>query len=230
MSSAVEQEVEIPTAQIAEKFQILASSLQVRRPSPRPWKIALATAILTAAMLISAIFWYKHQENNIKPLGTPLVHVNNNHKISHMCQTNGALDVSCTAIKSPGGNQGQHSTKNELPFPDSLSSPLDMRKRATTPLSLDINDNLASGSKCAGATNRNSFHCKSNAILVADHELSDAYATAIHENVSREVLASYSQRWSDLREHASEDPAGTIEAYKTMAAELRARTTPIGQH
>jgi len=58
------------------------------------------------------------------------------------------------------------------------------------------------------------------AVVQADRHLRSVYESAFRRGVSRDVLVDYRDRWSDLRERHTEEPARLIESYGALAYDL----------
>lgn len=73
---------------------------------------------------------------------------------------------------------------------------------------------------CAGADRDERAWCSHRAVMAADDRLRRAYHTAERAGVSRPVLASYRDRWADLRHRAVSDPDEVVSGYSEMASDL----------
>lgn len=58
------------------------------------------------------------------------------------------------------------------------------------------------------------------AVIQADRHLRDVYESAIRRGVPRAVLVDYRDRWADLRDNETDDPAHLIEGYGALAYDL----------
>jgi hypothetical protein len=58
------------------------------------------------------------------------------------------------------------------------------------------------------------------AVVQADRHLRAVYESAFARGVSRRVLVDYRDRWADLRERETDDPASLIESYGALAYDL----------
>jgi hypothetical protein len=58
------------------------------------------------------------------------------------------------------------------------------------------------------------------AVIQADRHLRAVYESAIRRGVPREVLVDYRDRWADLRDRQTDQPARLIESYGALAYDL----------
>jgi hypothetical protein len=58
------------------------------------------------------------------------------------------------------------------------------------------------------------------AVIQADRHLRAVYESAIRRGVSRTVLVDYRDRWADLRERQTDEPARLIDSYGALAYDL----------
>jgi hypothetical protein len=58
------------------------------------------------------------------------------------------------------------------------------------------------------------------AVIQADRHLRDVYQRAVRRGVPREVLVDYRDRWADLRQDATDDPAHLVRGYGALASDL----------
>ena len=70
------------------------------------------------------------------------------------------------------------------------------------------------------------------AMVQADRHLRDVYQSAIRRWVPRAVLVDYRDRWTDLRDSESDNPARLIQGYGALAYDLgrEARDEGEGAH